>query len=283
MRADWFVAYSLALLCAACAAGTVRRDDPTPDFYVPSAQGEPAGYYPGRQAPLYSRTPEFTAWLVQNRDGIAEIQRRIDEIKDGRRKPGCIGEDKYTCVATLAQKMAIADSYASGEADVFAEPRHDVNGRPLADFAVVVDGYLPNADKSHKLGRTRFALRFGPKATVRSVEAKLPTDVTLARTQEEYDAALAYETIAAVTARTCPSLRRDEVAKWIENTVKPRLHALPRERRPEVVPLRVHHFTQIASPKIAFCGRSFEFRSERGTIWSGHEREFLDVTRVVVE
>jgi hypothetical protein len=234
-----------------------------------SAYGQPAGYYAGR-GDDFAITPALTAWLAKNEAGIDEIQHRIIDIREGKRTPGCIGQDKYTCVATLAQKLAIADNYALKDSNLFAETKYDVNGRPLTGSKVTFNGYAPSAKGDSLHNHTVFELTLGRDGTVSSVEANLPKDPTFARTQDEYDATGVYETVSAVTANTCPALSRAEVAKWIENTIKPNSRFGPRKHWSE--PDR-GHATDLFSKKTTFCGRTFGFHAIYGTEYHGFQRE----------
>lgn len=272
MRVGWVVACLAALGCGAC-GNAMQRGNMLQASY--GAYGQPAGYYPGRAEPFGGgNASEFTAWLAKNQASIDDIQRRISEIKDGKRTPGCIGEDKYTCVATLAQKFAVADEYASDDTNIFAVIKYDVNGKPVTGSKIMFDGYPPNAKAQHVVDHiydhTTFLLRLSPQGVVASVNANLPKDPTFAHTQEEYDATHAYETVSAVTANACPTLGRDEVAKWIENTIKPGSHDTPRQHWSE--PERGHADERV-SKRTAFCGRNFEFHSVWGAYQQGFSRQ----------
>jgi hypothetical protein len=96
---------------------------------------------------------------------------------------------------------------------------------------------------------------------VTEVAANLPKDPIFAKTQEEYDATGAYETISALTAKTCPAVSSAEVAKWIENVVKPKSKFGPREVSTEPdLSIATHR----ASKPVVYCGRTFEFHSVWG-------------------
>ena len=215
-------------------------------------------------------TPEFTAWVSRNQRGIDEIQRRVAQIRNGERAPGCFGEDKFTCVATLAQKLAVADTYIHVNDNIFAEVRYDVNGKPVNGAKIAFVGYPANAgpprDRPEALAQydhiygdnnaTHFILNLGPQNTVVSMLAKLPHVISRARTQEEYDKTGVYQTVWAVTAKTCPALRPDEVAKWVENAIKPNSHVMPKERLSESVTAQ-----ELVSKEASFCGRKFKFHT----------------------
>ena len=87
-------------------------------------------------------TPELSAWLQKNQLRIDIIQNRIAAIRAGKLAPACIGEDQYTCVASLAQQFAITDSY-SGNNSVVDETAYDVNGKPVNAGKFEFVGYVP--------------------------------------------------------------------------------------------------------------------------------------------
>ncbi len=282
MRSVRFAVGLMALACGSCggpAVAPMERHGMLQATY--GAYGQPAGYYPGRAEPFGGDPSEYRAWLAKNQAGIDEIQRRIVEIGNGTRAPGCIGEDKYTCIAALAQKLAIADQFFLKDFNIFAETKYDVNGKPLTGSKITFDGYLPSAKDDFSPRRAAFHLTLRPDGTVSSVEAQMPKDPALAQTQEEYDATDIYEIVWAATAKTCPALSRADVAKWIENTVKASSRLMPRERGRER-DTEVHDFRELKSKQTAFCGRTFEFESASGTIQHGFAHDPFETGSVVI-
>jgi len=252
MRRARFATCAVALLCAACAAQAVapRSAD------LLKAEDEPPGYYPGIEHSI-SVTPDLSAWLTTNQLRIEIVQNRIVAIKDGKTAPACIGEDQYACVAALAQQFAITDSYSNNNSVVDATI-YDVNGKPANASKFEFIGYVPKPkpdDGGVAVVRpTKFTVTMGRDGSVSMLKAHLPSDPTFARTQDEYDATDAYETIAAVSAQKCPALTRAEVAKWIENTIKPNSKAYRGHIPRGVAEAEI-------SKKTVFCGRTFRFDS----------------------
>ncbi|MGA8615761.1 MAG: hypothetical protein WB760_29585 [Xanthobacteraceae bacterium] len=256
MRRARFATCLVALLCAACAAQAVAPR--TADIL--KVYEEPAGYYPGIEHTI-SVTPELSAWLQNNQLRIDIIQNRIVAVRAGKSAPACIGEDQYTCVASLAQQFAITDSY-SGNNSVVDQTAYDVNGKPANPGKFEFVGYVPKSQHDNDVVQlavpTKFAMSLGRDGSVSLLEARLPGDPIFAHTQDEYDATDAYETIAAVAAQECPTLSRADVAKWIENTIKPSSKAYHERVRRGAAEAEI-------SKKTAFCGRSFRFNS----VWAG--------------
>jgi hypothetical protein len=263
MRRGEFAACLLAALCGGCAAQAVPKQAYTYTYTfnsteVLSAAQKPAGFYPGYADIGLINIAGYNAWLAQNQPRVDEIQTLIGAIREGRTAPGCIGEDQYTCVATLAQKFAVADY--SQDRSVIAEPKYDVNGKPLTRKFEIL-GYVPRPDIEKRnpeatLFPTHFVLKMAGNGKVSALEVEFVGDPTLARTQEEYDATDAYEAVSAITAKNCPTLSRIEVAKWIENTIKPKLKSYRGRVRRGTAELEL-------SKKTSFCGRTFQF----GSLW----------------
>src|SRR5580700_3094659 len=250
MRQARFATFLVALLCAGCAAQAVAPRTAE----VLKVYDEPAGYYPGIEHSI-SVTPELSMWLQKNQLRIDIIQNRVVAIRAGKLAPACIGEDQYTCIASLAQQFAISDSY-SGNNSVVDETAYDVNGKRVNAGKFEFIGYVPKSQPGSGGVQvpTKFAMSVGRDGSVSSLAAHLPGDPTFARSQDEYDATEAYETIAAVSVQQCPTLSRAEVAKWIENTVKPNSKSYRGHVPRGVAEAEI-------SKKTVFCGRTFRFDS----------------------
>jgi hypothetical protein len=267
MRAVGCAASLAAALCGGCAAQAVVPQAATPQpflsnsYQVLSATHKPTGYYPGYADIGLVDPANYKAWLAQNQPRIDDIQARISAIRAGRTAPGCIGEDRYTCVATLAQRFAIADY--SHDRSIVADAKYDVNGKPLTRSKFEILGYVPRPDIDKKnpdatMLPTHFALQMGSSGKVSALEIEFIDDPTDAHTQQEYDATDAYDAVSAVTAKKCPDLSRVDVAKWIENTIKPHLKSYRTRIRRGFADHKI-------SKKVAFCGQSFQFSSETET------------------
>jgi hypothetical protein len=102
----------LALVAAALAAFADQAPLSAAQAVL-SAVGEEAGYYPGLEqgVPSFERD-RWNQWVKENSEAIGDIQDKAKRIREGSLPAGCIGRDKYTCVATLAQTLAVADYYA---------------------------------------------------------------------------------------------------------------------------------------------------------------------------
>jgi TPP-dependent 2-oxoacid decarboxylase len=112
--------------------------------------------------------------------------------------------------------------------------------------------------------------------------ASLPHDPLLAHTQQEYDKTQVYEIVAAVTAKTCPALSSPEVARWIENVIKPHLTYTKPTHIDDVGgdSIRAENFN---SKKTAFCGRTFSFESSAGDYREGFQRIPFEGVMLTIE
>jgi hypothetical protein len=274
-------ASGMGLFCVACAAVT----QPTSVGLHYPAYGEPAGYYPGL-GPMGPFGTDYTAWLAKNNAAIAEVRSRFAQIKDGSRTPGCIGEDKYTCVATFAQRIVIADDWR-GDLNLFPEIKYDVNGTAVNGLSVMLYGFPPNGAMRREdddiQNMTQFLIRLSPSGSVTTITAILPParDPLLSHTQEDYDKTHVYDVVAAVTAKTCPTLTSPEVARWIENVVKPTIiYAKETTVDDGMSSGRARDFY---SKKIVFCGRTFSFNSSAGYYRQGFSRVPYEGTILDIE
>jgi hypothetical protein len=253
-----------ALLCGGCAAKAMSPRAAAPNTTnllnsdeVLSAARRPPGYYPGYADSGLINIAEYEAWLTKNQIRIDEIQARISAIRERRAVAGCIGEDRYTCVATLAQKFAIADY--SLDRSIVAETQYDVNGKPVTRAKFEILGFVPRPDLEAKnpnglLFPTHFVLKMADSGKVSSLEMRFVDDPTAARTQEQYDATDVYEAVSTVIANNCPTVSRVDVARWIENKIKPTLTSTKERERRGIAEMKI-------SKKATFCGRTFQFKS----------------------
>jgi hypothetical protein len=278
----------IALACGSCSGGLANSDNIVERGGAlqanQGAYGRPAGYYPGRGEPFGGNSSEYRAWVAKNQAGIAEIQSRIAEIGEGARPPGCIGEDKYACIASLAQRLTLADEFFLKDSNVFADAKYDVNGRPLTGKHIMIEAYAPNAKLNHLDGaifhHTTLFLSLGPGGKVTKLEADLGRDPMLARTQDEYDATELYAVLAPVTAKACPTLTGVDIAKWFQNTIKP--HARLGARRTFSDADRGHE-RDVLVWKTTFCGREIAFRTVYGAYFHGFQRNNYGGTAVTIE
>lgn len=231
----------------------------------------------------------MAAYLEKNQAGIADVRNRIVQIGEGKRVPGCIGEDKFTCVATLSQKLSTTDDDLSWDHAVFAAVRYDVNGSPVNADRINIVGYIPGR-RDYGTQNISFTVRVLPDGKVWSIEARLPHSWGIARTPDEYDATGLYEIVAALGAKDCPNLGKMDVDRWIENTVKPSMHPKPDQHAGQVK-LRRQTANQtkrlddrtFESAKLVLCGRSFQFTNAANIGRGGNMRQVYVVPLVTIE
>jgi hypothetical protein len=230
-----------------------------------SAAGEAPGYYAGLEEDVVDiEISGWRQWVDINRADIMDIQTRTAQIKAGQLKPGCVGLDTHTCVATLAQTLAIADEYLVSH--LYGPDKMDVNGKAMFEHTIFVSGFLPGKQAPNNLirGRLRFILQLGDDRRVNTVRVQLPRDPSFAKTQDEYDATGFYEFIAALGRAECPNLTRNEAARFIENQVKPMSKSWVEKKScsPSSGCTSENHY-QVKD--IKFCGQTLKFDSAYGT------------------
>ena len=90
-----------------------------------------------------------------------------------------------------------------------------------------------------------------------------------------------YEVVATVTAKTCPTLTGSEVARWIENVIKPTVvHTKETSIDDGTSSGRAESFY---SRKTVFCGRTFSFNSSAGYYHEGFSRVPFEGTILNIE
>lgn len=222
--------------------------------------GSPAGYYPGFEMGVQEyQSAAYQQWYDTNRLAIDDILAKIQQVKAGQIQPGCIARDVHTCVATLAQRLAVTDYYAISR--LYTPDKADVNGKVLFEHTTFLTGFLPGVRDSAMTRGLQIQIRLGDDRAVESVVAHLPADPFMAETQDEYDKTGAYEVIAAMTRNACPNLTRSEVARFIENDVKPK-SGFTGETTTYDSGITTANDKQVKNVK--FCGLTLQFDSVYG-------------------
>src|SRR5438270_3796090 len=163
--------------------------------------------------------------------------------------PGCLGVTAEICVRWLQATMALDEGFIA--AAMARRHRVDVNGRPLDGGLITLTGRVPG-----RLEPIVLLVHLRPDDTVRSVEASLPANLIMARTEDVYDQSGLYEIVARLLGRRCPGLARLDLYRFFENIVKPRLVA----RRQDVSAglFGLHKLTSRAAD-LSYCRSSVTF------------------------
>ncbi|WP_026607520.1 hypothetical protein [Methylocapsa acidiphila] len=215
-----------------------------------SPWGEAAGYYPGQAQgiPAAQRT-RWLEWMRAHAGEIDAIGAKINAIKAGGRTPGCFGRPLYDCVASLAQTLVVTDWYQTSL--MFYEPQTDVNGKPIVLKGLQVTTYLPGVKIDNAtLDQNFLKIGFSEANLVNRLAFGFDAS---ARTQEEYDRTGVFELFSAVAKDRCPAVTRNELARFIENKLKPALRPV-KERRL----VGVSDAKRLDSPFESFCGRELQ-------------------------
>jgi len=220
----------LASLLAACSPPVdpeyeaLMRDLTAPD--IPSAAGSPAGFYPGRQGKVWHmEEADYQQYLQQRKVQIDRIAARAEMIRTMPGSGGCIGRDVVTCVATLAQTLAVATPFrifGSSEDTLFAAEKTDVNGNPIFPRNVFIAAYVPpQPNRASAEAVVWIDLGIGDDRLVRGVDLQLPADPLRAKTIDDYDRTAAYDAALPYLDGNCrEKMDRQAFYRFIENELK---------------------------------------------------------------
>jgi hypothetical protein len=130
--------------------------------------------------------------------------------------PGCLGVTAEVCVQWLRATMTVDEKFLAGA----MARRHevDVNGKPVSGGFVTVYARLPG-----KLDPFVLLLHLRPDDTVQRVESNLLGSLLDAGTERSYDASGLFEVASRLLGRRCPNLRKIDLYRFFENSVKPRV------------------------------------------------------------
>ncbi len=231
-----------AIVCfAALAAGECLAQEGL------SPWGATPGYYPGQANGIRaSQRAEWLAWMRAHGDDIDAIGAKINAIKAGAPAPGCFGRALFDCVASLAQTLVITDWYQTSQ--TFYRPATDVNGKPIGLKRIDFTAYAPGVKTaSEELDKHNLRLDFSDRSLVNQLAFEVDFS---GRTQEEYDRTGVYELFSAVAKDHCPALTRNELARFIENKLKPAMRFV---KEPHAA--GISNSKRFDSPFTPFCGR----------------------------
>lgn len=245
---------------------------PTVEPPIISAAQEPPGFYPGRRNGIVANG-DYNFYLSRAQSKTVVVENRMAAIKSGQLEPGCIGKDVFTCMATMAQVMAVATDYQTGTDNIranldsddplIARDKIDVNGKTLSQGELSFSAFVTGLSKSRTLIRDdalNISVGLSSNKKIRRMIVFLRGDPLLAKTESEYDRTGIYEILSAVSMPKCTNINRLDVYKMIENHVKRHLK-------------RTHDFEASMSDvsetggeegTAKFCGRKLWFYSFGG-------------------
>jgi hypothetical protein len=232
-----------------------------------SPGAQPAGYYPGiaNGVPAYEYD-KWWQWAHARTIAIHALWDRIKAAKASGELPGCIGQSVEDCVVTLAQSLALADSYTRPS---FVDPvQIDVNGKSIAPkrlemiaFHARVPGEAQAPQMSYLQERQTLYLLVSDANKVTEIIVS-PGMMPFLRAQSEadYDRTAIYAILQPLTKTSCPQLAKLELYQFIENKLKP-----PVRNAAAIGATAKARVNVTSSPLLPFCGRKlkFEVRTER--------------------
>lgn len=283
-------ALSIALGCGAPSTGTAAPEKTAAfvTYEVLPAADEPPGLYPGRTVGLDMKVcvsadnclpsssadrQEYQRYLALAKPVADDIQTRISAIRDGKLAGGCIGVDARTCIASLAQSLAIVtdpkmgllsiDARGDSDDPLLSREKIDVNGKAHSRHDARFQAFIPFMDAKSVLpisDALSISLTLDDGRMVRSMSVVLRGDPLSAITAADYDQTGIYEVLSAVSMPACPRLQRIDVYKAIENGVKKTL--VPTH----TVDASMDDLSEMYGHegKYAYCGRTLTFHTEGG-------------------
>jgi hypothetical protein len=130
--------------------------------------------------------------------------------------PGCLGVTVEECVRWLGATMTVDQNFLA--ASMGHRQDTDVNGKPIGGGLVTVYAKLPGELDSFVL-----LIHLRPNDTVERVESNLLRDLLTARSEQFYDQSKLYDIVWRLVGRRCPGIRKLELYRFFENSVKPRV------------------------------------------------------------
>jgi len=193
---------------------------------IKSAAGNPSGFYPGRlvDPPQW----EYEAVIRDTKPAILDIETRISGIRQGQMKAGCIGEDVFTCVATLAQSLAVTTDHVyrttGAEEDILSQKdKITVTGEVIFPKEIGFYAYVPGLKYYNPVSSTEavyFQVQIADDRKIQQIWIILPRSPSRAQTKKEYDETGIYEIVSPVLSTTCPKFEREEFYRFFETSVK---------------------------------------------------------------
>src|SRR5260370_12029615 len=171
--------------------------------------------------------------------------------------PGCLGVTAEVCVRWLRATMSLDEGFIP--AALARRHRVDVNGRPLDGGLLTLTGKVPG-----RLEPIVILIHLRPDDTVKSVEASLPANLIMARTEDVYDQSGLYEIVSRLLGHRCPGLAKLHLHRFFENVLKPRIVAQRQDVSAGLFGL--HKLTSRAAD-VSYCGARFTYTNY--TEWHG--------------
>lgn len=198
------------------------------------------------------------------------------------RQGGCVGRPLDACVRNL--HAAFGFNIASYDDVLKRNDAVDVNGKPIRpEPSLEITGTFTrlNGETSDETA----SIRYGADKAVDSVSMTLLADPETANMTTEYDATGLYEAFVMLLGTDCPAITKDQVYKFFQNQVKPKLVG-SKDFSPSGAKGGDISSSNHASG-IPFCGRKFSFDRTEGyhvrNVRYPHPRDRYWVTTIAFE
>jgi hypothetical protein len=243
------------------------------NIVVSSASGMPPGIYPGRKNKVvgYERQ-RYQAYLQVAQPWIAVLKQRQEEVARGQARPGCIGEDVLTCMATLARVLAVATDFHNLEINavngtpsisagdpLLQQLKTAVDGKMIFDKTLRFSAYIPGQDEGILPHGISIWVDLDSTRRIKRMSASLPYNPLGAHTEQEYDKTGIFELVTATSVQPC-DLRKIDLYRKFEAELKPGL----RPSHNIDVDMSSASETYGQSGRLEICGRSVSFYSFHG-------------------
>ena len=262
-----------ALLLTACADQRTTSDlvreievKAGTNVIVRSASGMPAGFYPGQKTRVvaYDR-PKYDAYLSSAHPRIVTVASLQGAITRGEAKPGCIGEDVLTCMATLAQTLAVTTSsvgftiITNADDPLLQQEKIAVDGKRIFEKTLRFSAYVPGQYEGVLPTGLSISVSLDSNQRIHAMIVLLPHNPMGAHTEQEYDTTGLFELLSAVGTRPCTVSKLD-LYRTFEAQLKPSLkpgHSIE-------VDMSSASESYWQSGKLNVCGRKIDFSSSSG-------------------
>jgi hypothetical protein len=168
---------------------------------------------------------------------------------------GCIGKPLDTCLTNLQMGFQFGP-YQNIDEDIRRNEAVDVTGKRVAKKNnLMIFGTLKGLDSTMRSQGVN--LTYTQDKIVDYVEISLPSDPSMANTEDEYRKTGLYEGMVLLLGSSCSTIDRADVYKFFQTTVKPKIVREGKHIEINDTNAEVSHFAKALN--IPFCGQKFSY------------------------